>query len=115
MSLRGCPRHSPSTSIGTCVASQSCTSCGTNWKYHFSLPVSTSKAMALSEYRLSPRRESPFQSGEGFPVPQMRRFCSTSNEPVTHVGAPPVFHASPGHVSLPGCPGSGTVQKRQRL
>ena len=29
--------------IGTCVASQSCSSCLVNWKYQFSFPVSGSK------------------------------------------------------------------------
>ena len=32
-----------------------------------------------------------------------------SKEPVTHVGAPPVFQLSPPHVSCPGSPGPGTV------
>src|SRR5215831_14703259 len=40
---------------------------------------------------------------------------SGSNAPVSQVGAPPLRSESPSHVSLPGCPASGTVQKRQRL
>src|SRR4051812_35201665 len=70
--------------------------------------------MAESEYRLSPSLESPFQSGDGLPVPQMIRFCSESYEPVTQVGPPPVFHDSPDHESCPFSPGPGIVQKRHR-
>ncbi len=53
-------------------------SCGVNWKCHLILPVSASSATALSLYRLSPSRSSPFQSGPGFPVPQNVRFVSGS-------------------------------------
>jgi hypothetical protein len=35
-----------------------------------------------------------------------------SYEPVTQIEPPPVFHASPLHVSEPGSPGAGTVLKR---
>jgi hypothetical protein len=63
-------------------------------------PVSASKAMALSEYKLSPGRESPFQSGEGFHVPQVIRFCSTSKDPVPQVGAPLSYTQSGNPVSF---------------
>src|SRR6266852_2464595 len=112
--LRGLPCHSPSTSTGTCTESQSCTSCGIIWKCHFSFPVSASSAIAESEYRLSPLRTSPFQSGDGFLVPQMIRLSSGSKAQVTQVGPPPCFHASPDQVSEPFSPGAGIVQKRQR-
>ncbi len=36
---RLCTSHIASISDGGAMASKSCTSCGVNWKYHFSLPV----------------------------------------------------------------------------
>ena len=36
-----------------------------------------------------------------------------SYEPISQAVAPPNFHESPFHVSLPGSPGPGTVQNRQ--
>ena len=63
-----------SASTGTCTESKSKSSCGVNWKYHFSLPVSASSATTQSLYRLSPARTSPFQSGPGLPMPQYVRF-----------------------------------------
>ena len=50
--------------------SKSKSSCGVNWKYHFSLPVSGSSVTTQSEYRLSPGRRSAVQSGPGLPTPQ---------------------------------------------
>ena len=38
MSLRGWPLISPSKSTAVCVESQSCVSCGDDWKYHTILP-----------------------------------------------------------------------------
>ena len=35
-----------------------------------------------------------------------------SNEPVSHVLPPPVFHESPDHESLPGSPGFGMLVDR---
>src|SRR5688572_6416936 len=98
-----------SASTGTCVASKSNSSCGVNWKCHFNFPVSASRATTALVYRLSPIRESPFQSGPGLPTPQYVRFDSGSYEPVVQIDPPPVFHESPAHVSWPGSPGCGTV------
>src|SRR5581483_5962953 len=106
------PLISASTSTGIWFESQSCTSCGVCWKCHFALPVSTSIATIDEVYRLSPTRESPFQSGPGLPVPQYSSFNSGSYEPVSHVAPPPWTQLSPGHDSLPGSPGDGIVQKR---
>ena len=51
------------------------------------MPVSASKAIRQSEYRLSPARVSPSQSGFGFPVPQSiytRLFVSYGGEKVKY-------------------------------
>ena len=37
-SFRGCPSITPSKRTGVWVASQSCVSCGDDWKYHDHLP-----------------------------------------------------------------------------
>ena len=44
MSLRGLPLTVPSKTTAVCVASQSCVSCGDDWKYHTIFPVSASSA-----------------------------------------------------------------------
>src|SRR6476620_11318148 len=111
-SCRGRPLNSVSTSTGIWFASQSWTSCGVYWKVHRSFPVSTSSAMTDDVPWLSPIRESPFQSGPGFPVPQYRSLSSASYEPVSHVAPPPCTQLSPDQVSLPGSPGDGMVQYR---
>src|SRR5262245_36497338 len=107
MSFRCLPRKGMSASTGTWTESQSCTSCGVNWKNQLTFPVSGSSANTQSEYKLSPARWSPFQSGPGFPVPQYVRFSSGSYAPVTQTEDPPVFQESPAHV--PNLGSSGPV------
>src|SRR5262245_13369132 len=58
-------------------------------------------------------REGPFPVGLGLPVPQNVRFVSGSYAPVFQTPAPPIFHDSPLHESLPGSPGPGMVYVRQ--
>src|SRR5438552_9744525 len=55
-SLRGCPLIVPSNKTGTCVASQSCVSCGEHWKYQTIFPVSGFNATMEAVQRLSPFR-----------------------------------------------------------
>ena len=69
-SLRGLPSTSPSKSTGVCVASQSCVSCGDDWKYQASFPVSGLSATIDSVNRLSPCRLRPLITGCGLPVPK---------------------------------------------
>ena len=44
ISFRGLPSTVPSKTTAVCVASQSCVSCGDDWKYHTIFPVSASSA-----------------------------------------------------------------------
>src|SRR5215471_8382954 len=99
--------------MGVSSASQSCTSCGVNWKCHFSLPLSGSSAMSEQVYRLSPLRLSPYRSAPGLPAPQYSVFSLGSNVPVIQVGPPPLTQESPSQVSPPGSPFAGIVQTRQ--
>jgi hypothetical protein len=60
----------PSKSTGVCVASQSCVSCGDDWKYQAIFPVSGLSATIDSVNRLSPCRLRPLITGCGLPVPK---------------------------------------------
>ena len=48
-------------------------------------------------------------------MPQYVRLRAGSYEPVTQIGAPPVFQESPAQVSLPGSPGAGMVYLRHNF
>src|SRR5438552_8664959 len=104
-SLRARPLTVASKRIGISFESQSCTSCGVNWKCHLIRPSTGFSASSEQVYRLSPGRTSPFQSGPGLPVPQYTRLSAGSYEPVSQEDPPPFFQLSPPHVSEPGSPG----------
>ena len=76
--LRVRPPIGRSASTGTSLASQSCVSCGVNWKCQRNAPVSGFSATSESSYRLAPGRLSPSQSGLGLPVPQHGGLASGS-------------------------------------
>src|SRR5579872_1622394 len=63
--------------------------------------------------RLSPGRSRSLELGKGFPVGQYKVSVSGSYEPVSQVEPPPAFGSSTFHVSIPGSPFAGTVQRRQ--
>src|SRR6202011_1600296 len=114
ISLRGCPLISPSKITAVCVESQSCVSCGDDWKYQTILPVSALSATIDAVNRLAPARFLCAITGCGLPVVTYTRFSSGSYVTGCQVIPPPCFMASSfGHVSEPGSPiFCGTAHQR---
>src|SRR6185503_20203332 len=77
-SLRVCPLTWPSKSTAVCVESQSCVSCGDDWKYQFIFPVSGLSDTIDAVNRFAPARFTCAMTGCGLPVVTYIWFSSGS-------------------------------------